>query len=287
MTPLSIFTSLLLLLVGLIYCPSTQGAYIDSMINPHGKIPAEVRQNFEEANAQPEALWALKSAPLEQIFWRLMRDRAEGRLTTTPEDARRIKIAREILLNHPDLEDYVSRNLKHMGEVLVEGFRNEEYKKANRAEYNASRNCYLDYLGFAANLPDDRAFRLIGPFLFSLYHPPIDHGDVMEGSPASMAHAWLIKLARERLHVEIPNDMEGARQWWRANEHRFAAKSLAPQLPAANPPQPPAPSPSLNSPTGTHVSTSPIDLLKRNRLSVGVLVSAVLILFLLKKRHRW
>lgn len=229
---LRVFNFLPRMLLWVAFTSMAVGAYVDSYYDPHGPPPTAVKQVFEQANTLPEALWALKDAPLEQTFWRLMRDRAEGKPNLTSEDRHRIEIAREILLNHPDLENYVSRNLKHMGEVLVEGFRNEQYQKANRVEYDISRVLYLNFLGYAAHLPDDRAFRLIGPFLFSLYHPPIDHGDVMESSPAAKAQGWLELLAQERLHEPIPEDIAGARQWWRANEHRFAAKVAAPETSA-------------------------------------------------------
>ena len=106
----------------------------------------------------------------------------------------------------------------------------EEYRRKSRIP--GADTDYTTYLGVAYCTPGDMAFRMIGPGVFGLDHPVQDHGDYRIYSPATHARRNLAALAKERLGEEIPDDLEGARQWWRTNEHRFVPKPPPPSLPA-------------------------------------------------------
>jgi len=66
---------------------------------------------------------------------------------------------------------------------------------------------------------------MIGRFLSALYHEPIDNGDASVESPESAAASWMRTLAKERLGLELPSDIDGMREWWRQNQIQFAAKA--------------------------------------------------------------
>ena len=152
--------------------------------------------------------------------------KSEAKAHRDPDyNAKAYEIARDILMNHPDFEWTLRTKLGRMTYLL-----NEEKSKPSmhpsRAYWDAHGN-FSTELGFASLIPGDAAFRIIGPCLFSPYYPPYDDIDVIQHSPADRARGTLAGLLKTRCAEDLPLDIEAARAWWKANEHRFAEKETA------------------------------------------------------------
>ena len=139
--------------------------------------------------------------------------------------AKAYPIAWEIVTNHPDFEWTVGSKLTEMTFILNEGRTNRSIR--NGEPYAEANSYYGDQMHFAIRAPGDMAFRLLGPCLFSPYYPTLNHGDTTSNSPATHARWALAGLLKERYGEKLPEDIEAARAWWKANEHRFAEKESA------------------------------------------------------------
>ena len=134
-------------------------------------------------------------------------------------------IARDILMSHPDFEWTILTKLGRMtyvlnaAEPILTGDLSNEYRDA--------LNGYQQELNFAVRIPGDAAFRIIGPCLFSPYFPTSYDDDAPRRSPADRAHKTLARILKERYGEVLPEDIEEARAWWKANEKRFAATAIA------------------------------------------------------------
>ena len=219
-----------------------------------------VQEIIERSKQNPEALRELAGAPLDLIMkplwklsnigehtfnnWKAARQNNDEKEFLEMEAkcgrdpaylAAVFPIARGIVTSHPDFEWTVGSKLTEMTFILNEGVKNERYAEVN--------SYYGDQLGIARRAPGDMAFRLLGPCLFSRYYPAQNHGDTTSESPAAHARWALAGLLKERYGEILPEDIEAARAWWKANEHRFAEKeSAAPktQRPAKIAPTPDA-----------------------------------------------
>lgn len=216
-----------------------------------------VNEISNRGETYPDALWELKDAPIELVYqplhslWMIHFSRVTSRLEMKkkgreaeylkeesefghdPEySAKMFQIARDVMLAHPDYEAYLSGKLKRLTEVLLRAETDNDYRAQSR-DFPGAYSDYTQYLGVAYNTPGDMAFRMVGPGVLGAYYPPADFGDYIQTSPASRALGALASLAKERFGEDIPKDIEGARQWWRTNEHRFAAK---PPPPPQSPP---------------------------------------------------
>lgn len=139
--------------------------------------------------------------------------------------AKAYPIARDILMSHPDFEWTMQSKLDRMtyvlnaAEPILTGDLSNEYRDAH--------NGYQQELNFAARIPGDAAFRIIGPCLFSPYFPTSYDDDAPRRSSADRARNTLERILKERYSEDLPKDIEEARAWWKANEKRFAAKDTA------------------------------------------------------------
>ena len=134
--------------------------------------------------------------------------------------AKAYPIARDILMSHSDFEWTLKSELERMTYDL----NNLEKDERQWKQWVEAKSSFSGKLGFAALIPGDGAFRIIGPCLFSPYHPQIDHGDALEDSPAEHARKALSAILKKRYGEDLPEDIEAARAWWKANEQRFAEK---------------------------------------------------------------
>ena len=133
--------------------------------------------------------------------------------------AKAYPIAWETVTSHPDFEWTVGSKLTEMTFIINQGLKSDGYSEAN--------SYYGNQMSIARDAPGDMAFRLLGPCLFSRYYPTQNHGDTTSSSPAAHAHSALAGLLKERYGETLPEDIEAARAWWKANEHRFANKESA------------------------------------------------------------
>ena len=260
----------------------------------------------ERGKTDPDVLWELKDAPMTLVydtltsFWMTHWSNVISRLDMKkkgreaeylaeevkfghdPEYSARVyPIARDVLLAHPDYEAYLTGKLQHLTENMLRSSTDEEYHRKNLIP--GADVDYRRYLAVAYWTPGDMAFRMIGPGVFGLDHPVLDYGDYEVSSPATHARRHLADLAKERLSEEIPDDLEGARQWWRNNEHRFAPKP---------PPPPRTPVPTLAvSPTNTTAAaTAPTPVAKAfqpSRLLICLIAGVAALLAFAILRARW
>lgn len=224
----------------------------------------DVAAVIERAKSDPNVLWELQNVALDKTFLPLRRFWGSGeglremRLNSRrrgedserewielqksigrdPEIAERLfPVAKEVLLSHPNLEDFLASNLQRENERVtsyykgISGDRTEPPRECEFIPYDLT---YQGLLNFLPKIPGDGVIHIAGSFLSSPYFPPQDQGDYTRKSPAGMARGMLAKLVKDRHWEEIPQDIEGARKWWSENQHRFAAKlesqSVAPVL---------------------------------------------------------
>ena len=268
-----------------------------------------VQAIFERAKIEMDVLRQLNDAPLEltqkELWWlwargeqsiesrKIARRRGEeaewldiekkGRRDPGYE-ARVFPVARDVLLSNPRLEEYLAQRLAHFKEVLLQVAADPKLGMTNR-EYPDVVTDFKTDLFFAEHLPTNMALRLIGPFLFSPYYPELNHGDYTEHSPAIWALSSLAGVAKKQLNEEIPKDIEGARNWWRANEHRFAIPP-EPQ-PESKPVLPPAPAQTAPN-VGTEGNVSGRSLSPKVFVwtGIGASVAALAILAILRGRRK-
>ena len=186
---------------------------------------AEIFHFLNKLERQPNLMWDLQDKPLEEVFPYL-------HTTSVMNHGEAGKVAFSVLLCRSDLEEYVARKIQQSIEVFVatEHEPSVDHTWHNNKFVDAGA-AYRSFVTFAGSLPDDRALRLVGPALFVPdYLPSTD--DFWHQTHAIWAVEQLSKLVKGRCGESIPNEIEGARNWWRANEHRFAAKP-APSPPVA------------------------------------------------------
>jgi hypothetical protein len=213
-------------------------------IESFGATTSEI---LEQSKLQPEALWELKEAPVQEVFeplrdlWLrnelLVQQRANvkaaGREREWMEMQQRhgidvdkaaaiFPIALEVLLNHSDIESYIIVQLDGIKNTLSEG---PESRRERPQAYAEAFHDHIPLLQFAAKMPGDAAFRIVGSFLDAPHYAPENLGGITVASPAAHATGALQALVKERLNGELPSsDVDAARTWWTENSIRFARK---------------------------------------------------------------
>ena len=272
-----------------------------------------VQRVVERSKQNPEILRELSGAPLDLIMTPLWELYSIGYFTTKQREgakqageerewlkteaiagrdpdylAKAYPIAWEIVTSHPDFEWTVGSKLTEMTFVL-----NEEQPKPSTQRSQRYAEINSDYgrqLSVAIRAPGDMAFRLLGPCLFSPYYPDIDHGDATSSSPATHARGALANLLKKRYGEDLPQDIEAARAWWKANEHRFAGKETAAPKTHDGPKSSfPTDAKGTTAPSRSSDSRSERDATSQQNvrnLTIGVVAALLLVvvLFLLKRR---
>lgn len=274
----------------------------------HVYTKEDVNSVLERAKTDPSVLWEIRNAPLDltrealQHLWfsgehalerrESARRRGEEQQWVEQEhkvhrdpdtDVKIFPTARDVLLSYPELESYLSAKLQARTQAISKAV-NDYEARYHIFGFSVDTGDYTQLMVVAYHMPGDMAFRLLGPCLFSPYFPPLDHGDVMEDSPASGALSAVYALARDRLGEEIPKDIEGARRWWRENEQRFAIQPpvLKPPLGAAK--SSPSSRQKLPEPTAHHLQTAPAAGARTAWWLVAVVALGLLAFLLFRRR---
>lgn len=209
----------------------------------------EIPATIERAKSDPNILWELKDAPIDQTFqllsdlWFHGRAMHEQRLNSRkiseenerewlaqqkrigrdPDTAERLfPVAGDVLFNHPNLEAYLTVQLQLVNNYMTEGFENPGRRQSVMVDNPHGK--MVTCLGIARRIPGDGAFRVVGSFLSAPDYPDLPRGDIRPRAPAKSSQKAMAILAKERLGIDLGEDVEATRKWWAENKSRFDAK---------------------------------------------------------------